>query len=129
MRRFLDRRGDIIRFGNDGWHARFDDGLNEANVVRVADALASLWAEARPGATVYVGFDTRHLSRGPAHGAAAGFYGAAVKFRQPFGIGAFPVIKNCRPGHMKIFHSIFSHSPGLIGIDEGSPEHILVYLP
>jgi len=62
-------------------------------------------------------------------GAAAGFYGAAVKFRQPFGIGAFPVIKNCRPGHMEIFHSIFSHSPGLIGVDEGSPEHILVYLP
>lgn len=81
MRRFLDRRGDIIRFGNDGWHARFDDGLNEANVVRVADALASLWAEARPGATVYVGFDTRHLSREHAHVAAAVFSAHGLRAR------------------------------------------------
>lgn len=58
----MDKRSNIIRFGTNGWHARFTDEFTEANVVRVADALALLWAEATPGATVYIGFDTRHRS-------------------------------------------------------------------
>lgn len=58
----MDRRADILRFGIDGWTARFDDGFTEENVSRVVDALALLWATERPGGTVYVGFDTRHGS-------------------------------------------------------------------
>lgn len=58
----MDRRTDIIRFGADGWHARFTDCFTEENVVRVADTLGLLWADAAPGSTVYVGFDTRHGS-------------------------------------------------------------------
>ena len=36
------RRDSIIRFGNDGWHARFDEGFTEENVARVADALGEV---------------------------------------------------------------------------------------
>lgn len=57
------RRDSIIRFGNDGWHARFDEGFTEENVARVADALGVVWADTSPGATVYVGYDTRHDAR------------------------------------------------------------------
>ena len=56
----LDRREQIIRFGNDGWHARFDGAFTQENVARVADALGLAWADSSPGATIYVGFDTRH---------------------------------------------------------------------
>ena len=56
----LDRRDSIIRFGNDGWHARFDGDFTLDNVARVADALGLAWADTAPGATVYVGYDTRH---------------------------------------------------------------------
>ena len=56
----VEKRTDIIRFGVDGWQARFDDSFTDENVARVADALALVWADARPGATVYVGYDTRH---------------------------------------------------------------------
>ena len=58
----MDRRPNIIRFGADGWQARLDDGFDEVGVRRVADALGLLWAEAHPGATVLVGYDTRHNS-------------------------------------------------------------------
>lgn len=58
----MDRRADILRFGVDGWQARFDDGFTEENVSRMADALALIWATQRPGSTVYVGYDTRHGS-------------------------------------------------------------------
>ncbi len=54
----------IIRFDNLGWRARFDDGFNEENVGRAAAALGRIWADARPGATVYVGYDTRYNGRG-----------------------------------------------------------------
>lgn len=47
----------------DGWSARFDDAFTDDNVVRMADALGLVWADAHPGATVYVGFDTRHAAR------------------------------------------------------------------
>ncbi|MDO4536898.1 MAG: phosphoglucomutase [Coriobacteriales bacterium] len=53
----------IIRFDNKGWRARFDDGFDAENVGRVADAFGYIWAEARPGATVYVGYDTRFGGR------------------------------------------------------------------
>lgn len=51
--------GAMIRFGTDGWRARRDGEFNEKNVIRVADAAASLWARNSPGAIVYIGFDTR----------------------------------------------------------------------
>ena len=56
----MDRRDSIIRFGNDGWHARFDGDFNRDNVARVADALGLAWADTAPGSTVYVGYDTRY---------------------------------------------------------------------
>ena len=59
----MDKRGDIIRFGIDGWRARFDDGFDAESVARVADALGLVWADAAPGSTIYVGYDTRHGSR------------------------------------------------------------------
>ncbi|KUH58783.1 phosphoglucomutase [Tractidigestivibacter scatoligenes] len=68
--RHLDRRSNIIRFGADGWQARLDDGFDEAGVRRVADSLGLLWAEAHPGATVLVGYDTRHNSAEYARAAA-----------------------------------------------------------
>lgn len=52
----------IIRFNNNGWRSRFDEDFNESNVCRVADAAGRVWGSAREGATVYVGFDTRHNS-------------------------------------------------------------------
>ena len=54
----------IIRFDNLGWRARFDNGFNEENVARAAAALGTIWADALPGATVYVGYDTRYNGRG-----------------------------------------------------------------
>ena len=59
----LDKRADILRFGVDGWHARFNEVFTEENVARMADALALVWSDERPGATLYVGYDTRHRSR------------------------------------------------------------------
>lgn len=56
----LDRRADILRFGAAGWQSRFEDAFTEENVVRIADALGAVWADAHPGAVVYVGYDTRH---------------------------------------------------------------------
>ncbi|MGN0286085.1 MAG: phosphoglucomutase [Atopobiaceae bacterium] len=52
----------IIRFDNNGWRSRFDDDFNDANVCRIADAAGKVWSSARRGATVYVGYDTRHES-------------------------------------------------------------------
>lgn len=55
----MDKRAEMIRFGNDGWKTRYDDGFTLENAVRLADAIGYLWAQEREGATVYVGFDTR----------------------------------------------------------------------
>ena len=51
--------GEMIRFGTDGWRARRDEAFTEDNVVRVVDAVASLWARSKPGSIIYIGFDTR----------------------------------------------------------------------
>ncbi len=79
----LERTTPIIRFGNDGWHARFDEGFDSQNVMRVADALGLLWADEAPasGGTVYVGYDTRHRSDEFAREAAGAIaaYGLTVK--------------------------------------------------
>ena len=77
----LDKRADILRFGVDGWQARFDDAFTAENVARLADALSLLWSDARPGATVYVGYDTRHASKELAHLVAgiAASYGLVVR--------------------------------------------------
>lgn len=60
-----------IRFNNDGWYARYDDGLNETNVVRVADAAAARWADLYGGGTVHIGYDTRRDAPELAAAAAA----------------------------------------------------------
>lgn len=53
----------IIHFDNKGWRARFDEGFDEENVSRIADAFGYIWSDARPGATVLVGYDTRFNGR------------------------------------------------------------------
>ena len=65
----------------DGWKARFDDGFDADGVARVADALGLIWADAAPGGTIYVGYDTRHGSREFAQLAASviASYGLVVK--------------------------------------------------
>lgn len=77
----MDRRSEIIRFGVDGWKARFDDGFDAEGVARLADALGLVWADAAPGGTIYVGYDTRHDSRELAHLAASviASYGLVVR--------------------------------------------------
>lgn len=55
----MDKHADMIRFGNDGWKARYDDGFTPENAARLAVALGCLWADGCDGATVYVGYDTR----------------------------------------------------------------------
>lgn len=51
--------GAMIRFGADGWRARLDGDFTQDNVVRVADAVGSIWSRQSAGALVYVGFDMR----------------------------------------------------------------------
>lgn len=48
-----------ITFGTDGWRAVIGQDFTEDNVRRVADAVGSIWEAERPGATVYIGHDTR----------------------------------------------------------------------
>lgn len=53
----------FITFDTSGWHARFDDGFNEANVSSLAAALARTWHEEAPDKGVVVGYDGRHQGR------------------------------------------------------------------
>ena len=50
---------EAIRFGTDGWRARYGEGFDELNVARVADAAARMFARANPEGTLYIGYDTR----------------------------------------------------------------------
>lgn len=77
----MDRQQEIIRFGNDGWQSRLDDGFTTQNVVRLVDGLGLLWADDAPGSTVYIGYDTRVASRLFAEVAAAvlGSYGLRAR--------------------------------------------------
>ena len=68
----------IIRFSAKGWRERFDDGFDAGNVARVADAFAYIWSEADPGATVYVGYDTRYAARQHAIAAARAINGRGL---------------------------------------------------
>ena len=54
----------VIRFDNKGWRARFEDGFDPENISRIADAFAYIWADANPGSTIMVGYDTRFNGRG-----------------------------------------------------------------
>lgn len=49
----------LIRFGSEGWRARYDDGFADANVVRLAAGVGTVWADSVPTRRVYVGYDTR----------------------------------------------------------------------
>lgn len=69
----------IIRFDNLGWRARFDDGFNEKNVARAAAALGRIWADMQPGATVYVGYDTRYNGLGLARVAGGVLAGMGMR--------------------------------------------------
>lgn len=62
---------EAIRFGTDGWRARYGEGFDEAGVARVAEAAARLFARANPRGTLYVGYDTRREGRHYAELAAA----------------------------------------------------------
>ncbi len=48
-----------IRFGKDGWIAEFGEGFTDEALRSLAEALGLLLSEDSPGATVYVGYDTR----------------------------------------------------------------------
>lgn len=48
-----------IRFGTDGWRARYGEGFDEESVARLAEAVARMFARADSAGTVYVGYDTR----------------------------------------------------------------------
>ena len=58
----MDKETPTIRFGADGWHARFDGDYNLDSVTRLASGLGALWAEEGVGPVVYVGYDTRPSS-------------------------------------------------------------------
>lgn len=88
----MDRRAHIIRFGNDGWHARFDEDFTTENVVRVADALGLLWGDAHPGATVFVGYDTRHDARALAREIAGVLAGYGLDVRLSIGVSPTPAV-------------------------------------
>jgi len=88
----LDRRVHIIRFGNDGWHARFDEDFTTEDVARVADALGLLWGDAHPGATVFVGYDTRHDARALARKAAGILAGYGLDVRLSSGASPTPAV-------------------------------------
>lgn len=53
----------ILRFNNKGWRERYNNGFDAENVARAADAFAYIWADAHPGATVLVGYDTRYQGK------------------------------------------------------------------
>lgn len=57
--RGVDSLGAMIHFGTDGWRARLDGDFTEENLVRIADAVGTVWSRTAPGAIVYVGYDTR----------------------------------------------------------------------
>ena len=54
---------NAIRFGTDGWRARYGKGFDEDNVARLAAAAARTFAQIDPAGTVYVGYDTRRDCR------------------------------------------------------------------
>ena len=82
----LDKRPDILRFGSDGWQARYDKGFTRDNVVRLAEALGTVWSEELPGGIVFVGFDTRFEADSSALEAAATLasFGLDVRVSETF---------------------------------------------
>lgn len=54
----------IVRFVGDAWVTRVDEGSPKEDALRIADALGVVAHESHPDAIVYVGYDTRPLSRG-----------------------------------------------------------------
>ncbi len=52
----VDKRPDILRFGSDGWQARYDKSFTRDNVVRLAEAPWYCWSQELPGGIVFVGF-------------------------------------------------------------------------
>lgn len=56
-----------INFIGDSWLSRYDEGEPHEDILRIAAAFGQLVQEAQPGATLYVGYDTRLLSIAIAH--------------------------------------------------------------
>ena len=54
---------NVINFTGDAWEARVGDGDPYEDALRIADAVGELAHELNPDARVYVGFDSRSLSR------------------------------------------------------------------
>ena len=71
----------ILSLDVHGWRARYDDGFDDESVIRIADALGLLWADAHPGATVLVGRDARFRAAHFAElaGSVLASYGLNVK--------------------------------------------------
>ena len=49
----------MIRFDSHGWRAPLGEDFNEESVSRIGEAIGTTWGAARPGGTVYVGYDAR----------------------------------------------------------------------
>lgn len=56
----------VIRFSEDAWVVRSDEGSPRDDALRIASALGAVTRSRCPGSTVYVGYDTRALSQGVA---------------------------------------------------------------
>ena len=55
---------ESIRFGVDGWNARYDEGFTAESVARIADAAACAFLRGHGvGASVVVGYDMRSEGR------------------------------------------------------------------
>ena len=48
-----------ISFGEDGWCALQGEGFTRDALLRFADAAGRYWQSSAPGATIYIGYDTR----------------------------------------------------------------------
>lgn len=61
---------ETIRFGENGWRAKLDEGFDKRAVRRIARALGLVWKQRNAGARVLVGYDTRRHARAYARVAA-----------------------------------------------------------
>jgi phosphomannomutase len=53
----------MIRFGADGWRARYGDGFDDQGVVSVSSQIAEQFAREGSSGLLYVGYDTRRDAR------------------------------------------------------------------
>lgn len=62
---------NIVHFGSNGWHARFDEALTPQALYSVALTLSRIYEAEKARSTILVGYDTRSQSRMLAYVVAA----------------------------------------------------------